>query len=656
MKTPGLFIGCALLFWGWQTGFWWAALIFIPVIEGARFVRSKWDFSSSDFNKVIDLSTVLLAGTIVVALTLKPAKANIILLNWLPIIFFPVITAQEYSHKGRIAVKSFMLASRRKTKISFQAYGDVDVSYMYAFLCIISAGTANSRQFLFYFAILVFFGWGVWAVRPKRYLPVLFSVFLVLAGVLGYFSYSSVDYTRKKLSYMAMRYYIHSRYRNPFKTSTSLGDMGQMKLSDRIISRVRYDGARPGKRYLLHEATYTKFISSNWYSRPLLNDISPEKNDTTWHLRPYEKDHKFMTFYMRLGSRRKVLKIPSGAFRIDEMRAGLCKTNDLGAVVVEKGPLLIKGRVSYNPDKFNELAPQDRDLVVAKAEAKTIERIAEKLNLKGMSNAEAVEAVKKYFAINFSYTLDLSGKGMLETPLQNFLLNTKEGHCEFFATATTLLLRQAGIPARYSTGFIAHEYSKLNDMMVVRERDAHSWVKYYVNGKWQTLDTTPPVFILADKQASGSSELKDLLSYIWFKLLQLRYETGTKLLEKYGLWLVVPLAVFLFYRLRTSRNIKKIRKSGPKGETKAAKRMNFKFYRIEAALLKKGFKREPYETYAVWFHRIEKSLVLLLDAQKLHQVLMLHNKIRFGRYGLDDTEGKLMDTRMDELLVALDGK
>ncbi|MCP4020408.1 MAG: hypothetical protein GY729_01080, partial [Desulfobacteraceae bacterium] len=150
MKTPSFFIGLAILFWGWQSGFLWAALIMAPIIEGARFVKSKWDFSSDDFNKVIDLSTVLLAGTIVVALTLKPERAIIILLNWLPVIFFPVIAAQEFSLKGRIDAQSFLLASRKRLKFSFQKYGDIDISFMYAFFCIISAGTANARSFLFY--------------------------------------------------------------------------------------------------------------------------------------------------------------------------------------------------------------------------------------------------------------------------------------------------------------------------------------------------------------------------------------------------------------------------------------------------------------------------------------------------------------------------
>ena len=42
------------------------------------------------------------------------------------------------------------------------------------------------------------------------------------------------------------------------------------------------------------------------------------------------------------------------------------------------------------------------------------------------------------------------------TPLADFLLRTRSGHCEYYATATVLLLRAAGIPARYAHANAVH--------------------------------------------------------------------------------------------------------------------------------------------------------------------------------------------------------
>ena len=63
------------------------------------------------------------------------------------------------------------------------------------------------------------------------------------------------------------------------------------------------------------------------------------------------------------------------------------------------------------------------------------------------------------------------------------------------------LLRSIGIPARYATGYLVHEYNRFTGYYVVRERDSHAWVEAYVEGKgWVTFDPTP-----------GGGEFEDLM-------------------------------------------------------------------------------------------------------------------------------------------------
>src|SRR5439155_1389676 len=75
------------------------------------------------------------------------------------------------------------------------------------------------------------------------------------------------------------------------------------------------------------------------------------------------------------------------------------------------------------------------------------------------------------------------------------------GHCEYFATATVLLLRAAGVPARYATGYSVQEWSRLERRYVVRARHAHSWALVWADGAWRDLDTTPPLW--ADEEAAA---------------------------------------------------------------------------------------------------------------------------------------------------------
>ena len=98
-------------------------------------------------------------------------------------------------------------------------------------------------------------------------------------------------------------------------------------------------------------------------------------------------------------------------------------------------------------------------------------------------------AVQQYLMSNYKYSLNVHpGAG---DPVTNFLMKRLSAHCEYFASATVLLLRCLGVPTRYVTGYYAHEV-EAPGMMVVRQRDAHAWAESWVEGRgWVTVDSTP---------------------------------------------------------------------------------------------------------------------------------------------------------------------
>ena len=107
------------------------------------------------------------------------------------------------------------------------------------------------------------------------------------------------------------------------------------------------------------------------------------------------------------------------------------------------------------------------------------------------SNQEMAARVEKYLQTNYFYTLDQS---QLENPqpLTAFLLQTRRGHCEYFATSMVVLLRALKVPARIVNGFQAGEYNEIGENYVIRGRDAHSWVEVWMQGTgWTPYDPTP---------------------------------------------------------------------------------------------------------------------------------------------------------------------
>ena len=650
MKSPRFFLSAAVLFWGWQVNLFWIAVFLGIILESANVIQSRFDFQISDFNKFIDISTVLLAVTIVIALSIEAEEAIFILLRWIPLIFFPVIAAQSFSTRGQIDIQSFFLVARKKRKTKNSYSKTIDFSYIYSLFCILSAGTANSKGHLYYMCAAIFFIWALWHVRSKRVSSFLWIISILITIISGVAGHNGILMASVKINQLVMEYYDNYYNLNPFKTFTALGEITKLKLSDKIIFRASFEDYTPGKSYLLHNASYNRFAISNWFVKSKYEIIEPARDNASWQINPFVESSKQMTAYFRLIKKRAVLSLPSGVVSISEMKTGTCEKNSMQSVRIEDGPSLIKCVVSYTDELSYDTKPYDHDLLIPKKELDAITKTARELGIADKSDKEILKIVKNYFLTEYTYSLDLKGKGKYATPLLNFLNNTKAGHCEFFATASALLLRQAKIPTRYVTGYIAHEYSKIEGQLIIRQRDAHAWVKVFINGQWENFDTTPPSFLIADNQQMQPSIIKDCLSFFAFKLSQLKNETGVKLMKKYGFWLTLPLVLILFFRLKGANKIKRIRMQTSVDDNQQQKSNEVSFHLIELELSNKGFPRHEYETYFAWIERIGYHFNNTKAKKAFKILLRLHNKKRFSSSGLNKNEQKLFNLNITTLL------
>jgi transglutaminase-like putative cysteine protease len=103
-------------------------------------------------------------------------------------------------------------------------------------------------------------------------------------------------------------------------------------------------------------------------------------------------------------------------------------------------------------------------------------------------------ALERHFLTSgrYGYTLNLSVVDPQIDPVEDFLFNRREGHCEYFATALALMLRAVGVPSRVVSGFKGAERNTLKGCWEVQECHAHLWVEAWVGDNlWMTLDPTP---------------------------------------------------------------------------------------------------------------------------------------------------------------------
>jgi hypothetical protein len=102
-------------------------------------------------------------------------------------------------------------------------------------------------------------------------------------------------------------------------------------------------------------------------------------------------------------------------------------------------------------------------------------------------------AIESYLRTNYRYTLTPPPpKDAATDPLQSFLFDSKQGYCEYFASAMGDMLRAEGIPSRLVSGFGPGTYDTKLKQYLVRESDAHTWVEaYFPTYGWISFEPTP---------------------------------------------------------------------------------------------------------------------------------------------------------------------
>lgn len=161
------------------------------------------------------------------------------------------------------------------------------------------------------------------------------------------------------------------------------------------------------------------------------------------------------------------------------------------------------------------------------------DQIASKVKEADGGRIDFLKAIESFFlrSSGFRYTLDYTGVRRNDSldPVEDFVRNHRTGHCEQFAAATTLMLRQQGIPARLVVGYHGGEFNALTDSFSVRASHAHAWAEAYLRpedctqemnesgaagpgGAWMIVESTPAV---SAAEIESTDEAIDLARTVW---------------------------------------------------------------------------------------------------------------------------------------------
>jgi transglutaminase-like putative cysteine protease len=399
---------------------------------------------------------------------------------------------------------------------------------------------------------------------------------------------------------------------------------------------------------LLREASYSLFKAPIWgASKKEFASVTAERDENTWKLRAGSGPKRAVTIASYLEGGAGVLAVPHGVAQLDELPVYLLETNRLGVIRAGAGPGFVRFRAHYDAGGSIDAPPDEDDLQVPLIEQPAVLRIADELKLRSQSADQALRTVARFFAERFQYSA-WQGHGHVtsrETALAAFLLKTHSGHCEYFATATTLLLREAGIPARYAVGYAVLE--KKGRQYVVRERHAHAWCLAWINGAWREIDTTPTAWSqIESSRASWWETVSDLGSRLWYEFSKWRW--GKTEFRKYLLWLVVPLVLLVGARLLLKKQWRRSRAKPVELAPAVFPGLDSEFYQIERKLVELGLERQPGETLSAWLQRSAESHRVRIEP--LPSLLALHYRLRFDPNGLSAEERTTLRQQVDAWL------
>lgn len=628
-------IGAALLFWGWQTGFLAVGLALAAVIEARALVGVRWDLSRRDFNRISDVSAVLLALIAVYqVLGNDSARAVLAILQWLPLIVFPLLACQLYSAGGMLDASIFFWSLRRRANEQPDYAGvPVDLSYPFVALTLLSASAANVRSGIFFVGFAAMLVWALRGVRSRRYPVTVWGGMVAAAIALGWAGQLGLAEGQRALERVATAWFLDylRREADPYRSTTALGQVGELKLSSRIVLRVE-SGAPPPP--LLREAAYNVYNAPTWYAVDApFRAVTPDGDGATWRLAPPRPERGPVTVSAYLRRGKGLLALPNGAVELRNLLVVELASNRMGAVRVEEGLGLVRYGIGYAGGAAND-PPTRMDLAVPRSEALTVGRIADHLGLRRTTPEDAAAAVRAYFQEGFRYSRFVAERPAGATALEDFLSRTRRGHCEYFATATVLLLRAAGIPARYAVGYAVHEWSPLERRYVARANDAHAWAMVYLAGAWRDFDTTPPEWVAAEREAVSSFTVGDLWSWGGYLFARWRWSEREDRLNGSIGWLLVPLFVVLAWRLYARRRVAGRAAVLAGGARETPTGADSAFYEVERALARLAFPRGSAEPLSVWIRRIAAAELPGVDTRELPTLLALHYRYRFDPAGL----------------------
>jgi transglutaminase-like putative cysteine protease len=290
--------------------------------------------------------------------------------------------------------------------------------------------------------------------------------------------------------------------RSGISDTMSPGDISSLIQSDEVAFRVEFVGTPPPMEARYWRGPVLSYFDGRAWSAPFKGDNYLRLYDPATRLNAFapaaaELSGEPVRYRVTMEPHRQnwlfALDLPeSRALPPDTLLSGYYQL--LSRELVKER--LRYGAISYPAYRLDlEMAPQWQRSAQRLPDERNPRALAlaREWRRQGFDDAQVIEQALRLFRTEkFYYTLEPPTLG--EDMVDEFLFQTRRGFCEHYASAFSVLMRAAGIPARVVVGYQGGELNEVGGYYVVRQSDAHAWSEVWLAGRgWVRVDPTAAV-------------------------------------------------------------------------------------------------------------------------------------------------------------------
>ncbi len=268
----------------------------------------------------------------------------------------------------------------------------------------------------------------------------------------------------------------------------SPGDISNLSLSDAVAFRVQFaNNPPPPQQRYWRGLVLQRFNGRSW--------SSPEPSFTSRGLERIRTSGEAINYQVTLEPTQQrwifALDIPT-RWSLTDTAIGPQQQLTRRKPVDNRLIYTASSYTDYQTDVDLSERAQEYYLHLPSGNRKTTE-FAHQLRQQFISDSDLINAVMAHFRTEaFYYTLRPPSLGT--NPVDRFMFDTRRGFCEHYASAFTVIMRAAGIPARVVLGYQGGEINPLGNYLIVRQSDAHAWSEVWLSGHgWVRIDPTSAV-------------------------------------------------------------------------------------------------------------------------------------------------------------------